>query len=404
MAELSLKKKFLFVSLTILVMGCMGMQTSDRRFFVESLFTGAEQHEWLHRLATVFPAHKIQRSDKPFRFPIGELMILPETYEFQGQIRSTSDYLEETDTAAFLIIHQGKLRHESYWLTAAEDVHWMSFSVAKSFLSAIVGIAVSEGHIASIEEPITAYVPELKNSAYAGVRIKDILQMSSGARWNEDYSDPDSDIIRFANVWANGDSLDEFTGSLVREWKPGTVNYYNSMDTQALGMMMVRATGMTLSAYTEQKLWQPLGMEEDAYWLVDDEGMEMAAGGLQLIARDYAKLGQLYLQKGAWQGRQLIPESWVIDSLIPDAPHLMAEAHPEYPLSYGYQWWILPGQEGEYSALGVYNQAIYVNPTRDLVIVKLSANSNYGLTATEESYREFEGFELFRAIGRALGG
>ncbi len=398
-----MKTKILCVGLTILIVGCMSTQKNERLFFVESLFTGAEQYEWLHRLATVFPAQKIKRSDDPFRFPARKSMVLPETYEFEGQHRSTLSYLNETDTAALLIIHKGKIRYESYWLTAAEDVHWMSFSVAKSFLSAMVGIAVHEGQIGSIEEPITAYVPELEDSAYAGVRIKDVLQMSSGARWNEDYSDPDSDIIRFANVWANGYSLDEFTASLVREREPGTVNYYNSMDTQALAMMMVRATGMSLSAYAEQKLWQPLGMEKDAYWLIDEDGMEMAAGGLQLVARDYAKLGQLYLQKGAWRGEQLIPEPWVIESLTPDAPHLMAEAHPEYPLSYGYQWWILPGQEGEYSALGVYNQAIYVNPARNLVIVKLSANSDYGLTDTEESYREFEGFELFRAIGRALG-
>lgn len=397
-----MKNKILVVCLITFLAGCADNEMNERRLFVESLFTGAEQYEWLNRLTKVFPAHRIRRSENTFRFPLGDPLALPESYQFEGQAHSTSTYLEETDTAALLIIHQGHIRYESYWLTGGEDVHWMSFSVGKSFLSAMIGIAVQEGHVRSIDEPITDYVPELKNSAYDGVRIKDILQMSSGARWNEDYSDPDSDIMRFASVWANGDSLDDFTASLVREKKPGTFNYYNSMDTQALGMMMVRATGMTLSEYAEQKLWQPLGMEQDAYWVVDDEGMEMAAGGLQLIARDYAKLGQLYLQKGNWQGRQLIPDSWIVDSVTPDAPHLMAEAHPEYPLSYGYQWWIPPGDEGEYCALGIYNQVIYVNPARDLVIVKLSANSEYGLTNTEESYREFEGFELFRAIGIEL--
>ena len=402
--EKSIKKGVLCLCLMTLVSSCTNTDMSERHLFVESLFTGAEQYEWLNRLATVFPNHRIRRGEYSFRFPIGDVLTLPNNYRYRDQYQSTSNYLEETDTAALLIVHKGAIRYESYWLTGAEDVHWMSFSVGKSFLSAMIGIALHEGHIGSIEEAITTYVPELKGSAYDGVRIKDILQMSSGAGWNEDYSDPDSDIVRFAGAWANGDSLDDFTASLVREKEPGTFNYYNSMDTQALGMMMVRATGMTLSKYAEQKLWQPLGMEQDAYWVTDNEGMEMAAGGLQLIARDYAKLGQLYLQKGNWRGNQLVPESWVADSVTPDAPHLMAEAHPDYPLSYGYQWWIPPGDEGEYCALGVYNQAIYVNPARDLVIVKLSANSNYGLTNTEESYREFEGFELFRAIGRALEG
>ena len=329
-------------------------------------------------------------------------MTLPETYTFNGQTRSSASYLAETDTSALLVIHRGKILYESYWLTGGESVHWMSFSVGKSFLSSLIGIAIEEAQIKSVADPITAYVPELKDSAYAGVSIKDILQMSSGARWNEDYSDPNSDIMRFGKVWASGDSLNNFTASLVREHPPGTVNYYNSIDTQALAMLLVSATGLTLSEYIEQKLWLPLGMENNGYWVTDDEGMEMAAGGLQMTARDYAKFGQLYLQKGRWRGKQVVPADWVQDSITPDAPHLLAEAHPEYPLSYGYQWWVLPGEQREFAALGIYNQVIYINPAQQLVIVKLSANSQYGLTNTEESYREFESFELFRAIGKAL--
>ena len=329
-------------------------------------------------------------------------MTLPETYAFNGHTRSSESYLAETDTSALLVIHRGKILYESYWLTGGESVHWMSFSVGKSFLSSLIGIAIEEAQIKSVVDPITAYVPELKDSAYAGVSIKDILQMSSGARWNEDYSDPNSDIMRFGKVWASGDSLDNFTASLVREHPPGTVNYYNSIDTQALAMLLVSATGLTLSEYIEQKLWLPLGMENNGYWVTDDEGMEMAAGGLQMTARDYAKFGQLYLQKGRWRGKQVVPADWVQDSITPDAPHLLAEAHPEYPLSYGYQWWVLPGEQREFAALGIYNQVIYINPAQQLVIVKLSANSQYGLTNTEESYREFESFELFRAIGKAL--
>ena len=385
-------------TLSISVIG----EQDERRTFVESLFTGVEQYEWLNRLATVFPTRTIQRSKQAFEFPKGEAMTLPETYTFNGQTRSSASYLAETDTSALLVIHRGKILYESYWLTGGESVYWMSFSVGKSFLSSLIGIAIEEAQIKSVADPITAYVPELKDSAYAGVSIKDILQMSSGARWNEDYSDPNSDIMRFGKVWASGDSLDNFTASLVREHPPGTVNYYNSIDTQALAMLLVSATGLTLSEYIEQKLWLPLGMENNGYWVTDDEGMEMAAGGLQMTARDYAKFGQLYLQKGRWRGKQVVPADWVQDSITPDAPHLLAEAHPEYPLSYGYQWWVLPGEQGEFAALGIYNQAIYINPAQQLVIVKLSANSQYGLTNTEESYREFESFELFRAIGKAL--
>lgn len=171
-------------------------------------------------------------------------------------------------------------------------------------------------------------------------------------------------------------------------------------------MLVSRATSMTVSAYAEQELWQPLGMQNDAYWIADKEGVEMAAGGLQVTALDYAKLGQLYLQKGKWNGEQIVPKRWVADSLVADGPHLKAEAHPEYPMGYGYQWWLpvreetnASNEEPEFAAIGVYNQFIYIDPARELVIVKLSANPQYGLTNDESSYREFETLEYFRAIG-----
>lgn len=376
--------------------------SDGRMAFVTSLFTGVEQYEYFNRLAEIFPHHVIKASSVPHALPRGATSELPAQYSYEGQQRDTKAFLEQTDTAALLVLADGRIVYENYWLTGGPDTHWMSMSVGKSFVSALVGIAVAEGRIASIEDPITRYVPELAGSAYDGVRIKDVLQMSSGARWNEDYSDPDSDIMRYLHAFGSGGSLDQFTASLVRQREPGTYNYYNSTDTQALGMLLVRATGQSLAAYAQEKLWEPLGMERDAYWITDDQGMEMAAGGLQVVARDYAKLGQLYLDGGRWQGRQIVPEAWVRDSVTPDAPHVMPGLNPDYPLGYGYQWWVPPGDEGEFSAIGVYNQFVYVNPTRKLVIVKLSANSAYGTTSDDSSWRELESFEFFRAIGASM--
>ena len=374
----------------------------ERMAFVGSLFTGVEQYEQFNRLAEIFPHRVISASSAPWSFPGGEAIDLPETYAYGGETRSTGSFLLETDTAALLVIADGAVVYENYWLTGGPDVHWMSMSVGKSFVSALVGIALAEGLVDSVTDPITAYVPQLAGSAYEGVRIKDILQMSSGARWDEDYSDPESDIMRFIYAFGTGASLNEFAATLVREREPGTFNYYNSTDTQALGMLLLAATGQSPSAYAEQKLWEPLGMESDAYWITDDEGMEMAAGGLQLTARDYAKLGQLYLQDGDWNGTQVVPARWVQDSVTPDAPHVMPGVDPGYPIGYGYQWWVPEGDEGEYAAIGVYNQFIYVNPARRTVIVKLSANSGYGLTDDDSSWRELESFEFFRAIARGL--
>ena len=379
--------------------------TPDARMaFVASLFTGVEQYESFNRLKDIFPHHVIPASESPYTFPRGDAIELPASYEFGGETRDTQAFLVDTDTAALFVLKDGAVVYENYWLTGGPDVNWMSMSVGKSFVSALVGIAIADGLIADVTDPITEYVPTLAGSAYDGVRIKDVLQMSSGARWDEDYSDPESDIMRFIYAFGTGASLAEFTASLVREREPGTFNYYNSTDTQALGLLLAAVTGKSLADYAAEKLWAPLGMERDAYWITDNDGMEMAAGGLQVVARDYAKLGQLYLDGGKWQGRQVIPAAWVHDSVTPDAPHLMPGLQPEYPVGYGYQWWVPQGDEGEFSAIGVYNQFIYVNPTKRVVIVKLSANSGYGLTDDDTSWREMESFELFRAIGRHVTG
>lgn len=386
----------------LLALGTLAAEEDARARFVGALFTGVELHEEFARLEEIFPAHRIAASDEPWPLPVGEVLELPESYRWRGEDRSTAALLEETRTSALLVLEDGRVRHEHYAFSGGPDVTWLSMSVGKSFVSALIGIALDEGLIDSVHDPITRYVPELAGSAYDGAEIEDVLQMSSGARWNEDYGDPDSDIARYGRVWASGASFDEFTATLVREHAPGTYNYYNSSDTQALGMLLVRATGRTLSEYAEEKLWQPIGMAHDAFWVTDDHGMEMAAGGLQVTARDYARFGQLYLQNGARDGEQIVPADWIAASLTSDEPHLQPEAHPEYPVGYGYQWWLPESTRGEYAAIGVYNQFIWIDPSRELVIVKLSANPSYGSTDDESSWRELESFEFFRAIAATL--
>lgn len=389
---------------TLAVLAIVYQRNLERAAFAASLFSGAEQYEYFDRLDELYPVSRMTASANPFHLSDGPSLVLPASFVFAGREVSTDAFLAETDTAALLVLKDGAVRFEQYWLTGGRDVRWLSMSVAKSFVSAAIGIAIAEGRIGSVEEPITKYAPSLAGSAYDGVRIKDILQMSSGARWNEDYGDSDSDISRFGRIMALGGSFNDFAATLVRERDPGSYNLYNSIDTQVLGMLLVRATGQGIADYLQQKLWHPLGMESDAFWLVDSEGMEMAFGGLNATARDYAKLGELYRQGGVWRGEQIVPASWVHDSVTPDAPHLMPGENPlsDYPMGYGYQWWVMEGDEGEYSAIGVYNQFIYVNPKRGLVIVKLSAFSDYAQTPDEAGYREFETIEFFRAIGRAL--
>ena len=367
---------------------------------ISTLFTGAEQYENFNNFYNFIDSSTLSPSPTPINLKSNKSIPLPISFNFNNEKVEAKSFLKRTDTSALLVLKDGEIQFEKYWLTGGEKVQWMSMSVAKSFISALVGIAIRDGHINSVEEVISDYVPELKNSPYNNVRIKDVLQMSSGASWNEDYSDPDSDINRWSKIFALGGSFDEFIQTLDHDFEPGTKNHYNSMDTQALGMLVNRATGQSITSYMTEMLWHPMGAENESYWLLDSEGMEMAFAGLNATARDYAKLGELYRLGGKLNGKQIVPQSWVKESITPDGPHLLPGDNPlsDYPLGYGYQWWVPDGNEGEFSAIGVYNQLIYVAPESNMVIVKLSANSSYGTSEDIDMASELETIEFFRAI------
>ena len=225
--------------------------------------------------------------------------------------------------------------------------------------------------------------------------------MSSGVRFNEDYGDYDSDINNFGRMMAGGGSLDEFAAGLEREVEPGTRHHYVSIDTQVLGMLLVRVTGKSLTTYLQEKIWHPVGMEYPGYFISDDAGMELALGGLNVSLRDFGKLGYLYLNQGRRGATQVVPEQWVHDSVTPDAPHLLPGDNPQSSSiwGYGYQWWIPTKPDGEYLAAGIYNQYIYVYPRHNLVIVKNTANHNY--TRDKEPSKAMH-VAFFREIARQL--
>jgi CubicO group peptidase (beta-lactamase class C family) len=382
----------------------MPQKAEETGFGNVRLFSGAPQDENFASLKNLVTVREMKPSSRPFVFPTGTLISLPETYRVDSASKDFKSLLEETHTSALLVLKDGAVRFEQYWRTGGRDVQWISMSVAKSFTSALVGIALAERLFGSLEDPIDKYVPKLSKSAYGGVSIKDVLQMSSGARWYEDYSDPNSDVFRMRKAWERGGSLDEFISSLPREKPPGTLCKYDSADTQALGMLLVNVTGRSIADYMQEKLCEPLGMESPGYWLLDDRGRELAFGGLLLTARDFAKLGELYRNGGVWRGHQVVPASYVVDSIKVNAPHL-APGKPvigdhTLPIGYGYQWWLPDGDGGEFTALGVYNQFVFVDPARGVVIVKLSANPVYGTTAGEETNKDFHNISALRAISR----
>lgn len=393
------------ILIAVTIIGIAKWREINRVRFVASMFSGEEQVERFRAMDEYFPVRVFQRSGPVSDLPEGTPVELPAAYTWAGETRDTARFLEETDTTGLIIVKGGALAYENYWRGNDSTTRWISWSVGKSFISALVGIAIAEGKIDSISDPLEKYAPELAGTAYDGVSVKDALEMSSGVAWNEDYSDPDSDIARFGKALAFGSSMIDFAKTLRRAHEPGAVNYYNSMDAQVLGLVLEKATGVSPSEYLEQKIWSKIGAEHDGYWVLDDTGAELAAGGVNVTARDYARFGLLYLNGGKWNGEQIVPADWVKASHTPDAERLMPgeRADSDMTWGYGYLWWLPRELDGPYAAVGIYNQFVYVDPANDLVIVKTSANSSYGQTNDETSYREDETIALFEAIAAQVG-
>lgn len=389
------------VMVGVAIFGIFKWREINRVRFVSSMFSGEEQVERFRAMDSYFPVREFHRAGNVWTLADSVPFPLPQTYEYAGETHDTGTFLVDTDTTGLIVVRgNGAVLYENYWRGNDRDTRWISWSVGKSFISALVGIAVEEGKIENIGDPLVKYAPELKGTSYDGVTIRNALQMSSGIAWNEDYSDPDSDISRFGRALAFGSSMIEFARTLERKHEPGTVNYYNSMDAQVLGLVLRNATGMSPSEYLERKLWSKIGAEHDGYWVLDDAGAELAAGGVNVTLRDYARFGLLYLNNGNWNGEQIVPSEWVKASHTPDAPQLMPgrQEISDTIWGYGYLWWLPRKADGPYAAVGIYNQFIYVDPAHDLVIVKTSANSGYGQTNDESSWREDETIALFEAI------
>lgn len=373
----------------------------QRLYRVINLFNSDVIVENFRTMGDKFNSRTISHGPDVFTFK-QNIKKLPEKYTFNGEAKSVSSFIDRTGTTGFIVIKDDTVLFEKYYQGNTEASKAISWSVAKSFVSALFGIAVSEGSIKDINQPVTDYLPLLKNSGYNGVSIKNVLQMSSGIRFNEDYGDFNSDINKMGRYFGLNMPLADFVASLKAEKQQGIYHHYVSMDTQVLGMILREATGKNLSEYAQEKLWKPLGMESDAYWLIDSSGMEAAFAGLNVTLRDYARFGRLYLNKGNWNGKQIVPAAWVKASVTPDAPHLMPgkRSNASWVLGYGYQWWIPLNQDGDYLAIGIYGEAIYVYPRYNIVIVKTSAYTDYNKDGDD---MEIESIEMFRAIARALG-
>ena len=361
-----------------------------------TLFDEDKIIENFRSVAEFWPTRSLTQAKVPYVYNYGDPLNVPSSFAYNDQKLGTQQFLKDSWTTGLIVIQNDEIALEDYYLGNSAVTQNISWSMAKSFISALIGIAVNEGHIKSIEQSVDAYATSLEGSGYEGVSIKNVLQMSSGVAFNEDYGDFYSDINRWGRDFSLGNSQDAFAATLKNDIEPGTVNHYVSINTHVLGMVLTQATGRSITDYMQEKLYNPMGMEHDGLWIIDGQGMEMALGGLNLTLRDFAKLGSLYLHDGTFNGQQIVPASWVADSRTMDQPHLL----PGNDFGYGYQWWMVGGDSGEFMAMGVYGQYIYINPETNTVIVKNSANPFYNDTSYIPS-SDFAHLALFRALSAA---
>ncbi len=312
----------------------------------------------------IFPARKITKGETVFQFQKSDAKKIPDsitvTFKDKKQRLSFEQYLKNNKTVAFLVIQNDSIHYEKYLNEYNEASVVASFSMAKSIISILIGCALDDGFIKSIDEPIINYLPEYKEKGFEKVTIKHLLQMTSGIGFNESYYNPFGEAASFYY----GRNLEKDAGKLKLTAKPGTQFSYSSGDSQILGLVLAKALKTrTISSYLEEKLWQPLQMEYDASWSLDKKGgIEKTFCCVNARARDFAKIGRLYLNKGNWNGKQIVSEKWVEESTT-------AEQKNGGVSYYQHQWWLT--QNGDFMAQGILGQYIYVNPSKNMIIVRL---------------------------------
>jgi CubicO group peptidase (beta-lactamase class C family) len=334
------------------------------------------------------PSKKISKGTEVFYFK-KELQPLPNNFQFKGKKLATYKFIEETNTTGLIVIANDKIKYENYFLGANENTLLSSNSVCKSFVSSLLGIAISEGYISSVNDPIGKYVPELKDTELEKISIKDCLQMSSGIDFDED-----TDMSKMSISMLLGKPAIKYISKLKTNTKPGKVRKYSSINTEIIGEVITNATGYSLSEYLEEKIWKCIGVEKDAYWTLSNN-KELAMGGLSISLRDYARFARLYINNGKWNNEQIIPSNWIKDSIDTSEHHLRPGSNNDSysAFGYGYKWWVPEGEEGEFMAIGIYSQWIYINLNRNVIIVKTSAHPRF-----MDPDHELKTVELFRSI------
>lgn len=286
------------------------------------------------------------------------------------------DYMSRNRVAGLLVMQDDALVHEQYELGITAATRWLSMSMAKSVSTTLVGAAIRDGYIASVEDPLTRYLPELSGSGYDGVSIRALMQMTSGVQWDDTHTNPASERRRMLDlqIAQQPGAIMRYMADLPRTSPPGTLWNYSTGETHVVGALVRAATGKWLADYLSERIWSRIGTEADAaWWLESPGGLEVAGSGLCATLRDYARFGRFILEGGVIDGEAALPEGWTAEATS-------ARDIGGQRLDYGYMWWAVPARDGSladgaFSARGIFGQYIYLNPARRIQIVVLSARS-----------------------------
>lgn len=316
-------------------------------------WTDAQRAERFRAMEQWFAGHEVPAAANPRALPKGEAL----SAQLQAEITAL---MKSTNTAGVMVLADGKVVHEEYGLGLGPKDRWTSFSVAKSFTSTLLGAAVKDGLIASMDDPVTKYIPGLAGSAYEGVTVRQLATMTSGVKWNESYTDPASDVAQMNRfvVEYGADAIVAQMKQLPREAEPGEKWVYKTGETNLIGVLVENAVGEPLAEYAKDKIADPAGFEGDLFWMVDPRGGNIGGCCLSITLADYARMGQFALDGG----KGIVPEGW-----FAEAGSSQVTFGPAAPgFGYGYQWWTYPG--ATYGAQGIFGQGITLVPEKGLVI------------------------------------
>jgi CubicO group peptidase (beta-lactamase class C family) len=368
-----------FVSLAAATAVCAAPPQSEQEIgTVRQIYDGTLypdiQVNTFRNIDRLFPTRTVKHGERPYPLEKSDTPLKGVEFISAGKKYDLYDYLSLNRVSGLLVLKNGKIACERYELGNNESTHWMSMSMVKSISSTLVGVAIHDGYIKSIDDPVTKYLPTLAGSAYDGVSVRNLLQMTSGVKWDETYTNPSSDRRHMLEAQLAGKpgSILELMRTLPRADKPGTIWNYNTGETFVVGELIHAAVKRPVAQYLSERIWSKFGMESDAtWWLESPDGQEVGGSGLSASLRDYGRFGLFFMNGGVVGEEKLLPENWISEATS-------SKIIGSKKIDYGYMWWIAdaaanPIHRSAFYASGIFGQSIYINPRENVVVVIWSA-------------------------------